>query len=157
LVIELAYIVLGGLMCRADGWGAEAYPDSKLVELLTDFWGMWTTGLAMGLAVLYAGWPIALVVALGWVLWRGPHLGSYWVPGNEHKMFLRATLTIAPMVAGLIYLTESNWWLLALIAAHGVVQVLAYNGMQRTSYKHKHVVSEWVSGMSFAAVVMLVI
>lgn len=158
-MIELAFILLGGLMCRADGWGAEAYPDNKLVELLTDFFGQWTTGLMVGLgAFAMADWQVGLMVWVGWVLWRAPHLGGYWVAGNEHKMFLRGALTIAPLVAALIYYTDASWWLMLTALGMGVAQVISYNGVRRvTDWKHLHIISEWMSGMAFASVVLFVI
>lgn len=156
------YIALGGLLCRLDGLGTEGWEGNRLIAWLAKAFGMWTTGLCMGLATwTLADYVSALMVLLGWVLWRGPRLGEYWLAEWKYwgQMFLRSTLTFAPLIIALILHLRSEWDVIYVVFVMGLVQVLSYNGLRRfaQNWGWKHTFAEVLTGCTFAAMVLIVI
>lgn len=84
---SILYILFGGLLTRADGWGPEndvvraSWPEWQ--RKLADFFNVWSCGGLFGvLSVIYTGNILAFAAGLSFVAWRLPGFDGWerWWP-----------------------------------------------------------------------------
>ncbi len=159
-MMTLLFIILGGLLSRAKGWGAkEGAPvwQNKLAE----FFSLPTcSALFALLTFIYSGDILAaLTGGAAFAVWRGPGFKGWERWG---AMFWRGlwTSTIGFTMMSLVLYNHPYYGLLAI--PMGIAEMLAYSGARkwltgRLSDNGVQIVSEVSSGFALVAYVALIV
>jgi hypothetical protein len=158
------FLLCGGLLTRADGWGPEndtvAASWPKWQRLVCSFFNVWSCSALFGLAAyLYTGELYAASAALAFLIWRMPGFHGW---QNWGEMFWRGlwTAAIGFTIVGLILYNNQYYGFLCI--PMGAAEALAYSG----SYKWLpgrvpswavHVSAEISSGVFFTGFVTLIL
>lgn len=151
--MTLLYIILTGLLVRADGWGT----DNPRWKLYADFFNAYTCGLIFAvLSTIYASDIIAGAAAgLAFIIWRAPGFDGWEIWRN---MFIRGlwTSAIGFTILSLVLYGHPFFGLLAL--PMGCAQALCYAGGYkwlpgRIPEPYVHPVIEIASGICFATLI----
>ncbi len=162
MAVSLAlYILAGGLLTRADGWGPESeavaasWPSWK--HRLVKFFSVWTCGALFGIASLLLSGDIlaSFVAAVAFLVWRIPGFngwekwGGMWVRGAWPSLIGFTALSFA------VHGQPFYGWLFAPFAC---VYALCYSGSYKwIKYPQCHIVAEITSGMTFAAFIAVIL
>lgn len=154
---SLLYIILGGLLARADGWGT----DSPRWKKCAEFFNVWTcSALFALLTLLYCG-DVLTSIASGaaFALFRGPGFKG-WEKWGE--MFWRGLWTTALGFSIVSFAAHNHSFWCVLAVPMGVAEMVAYSGSRKWLTGHLsdnniQIVSEISSTMALGAFIALII
>ena len=153
----LAYIIIGGLLARADGWGSS----SPRWKKLSDFFNAFSCGGLFALATLLLTEDVLTSLAAGvaFIVWRAPGFNSWEKWG---AMFWRGLWPSAIGFTLLSYVAHGHGWLGLLALPFSAIYMTIYAG----GYKwlpetilgfNRHVWIEHATAWVFGAFILAVI
>jgi len=150
-VLDFFYILLGGLLARADGWGT----DNPRLKRLADFFNAATcSGIFAVASTIYADDIIAGICAgLAFYIWRAPGFNRW---ENWRTMFWRGMWASAIGFTIMSFVLYGHAYGALLSIPMGAAQALCYSGgykflQGRIAQAWVHPVIEIASGIFFVA------
>lgn len=154
---NLFFIILGGLLTRADGWG----PENPRFKKFASFFNTWTCGgiFAMMMLAYTQNLLASFVAGMAFVAWRAPGFDGW---ENWLNMFLRGAWTSLVGFTLLSVAAHQHVYYGWLAIPMGIAEMVAYSG----SYKWLpgripnwliHPIAEISSGVAFTAFIMLIL
>ncbi len=153
----LIYIILGGLLARADGWGT----DEPRWQPFAKFFNAFSCGGLFAFATLLLTLDVMTSLAAGvaFIVWRAPGFHGWEKWG---AMFWRGLWTSAIGFTLVTFASTGEAWGIAAAPFMGIAQALCYSGVRklltgRLSDNGVQAVSEVTSGMSFVGLAWMLI
>jgi hypothetical protein len=155
MIGAIIYIILGGLLARADGWGT----DEPRWQPFAKFFNAFSCGGLFALATLLLTLDVLTSLAAGvaFIVWRAPGFNQW---ENWLAMFWRGLWTSAIGFTLVTVVSTGEAWGITAAPLMGAAQALCYSGGYkflpgRIAQVFVHPVIEVASGLFFVAHVIL--
>jgi len=150
-VLDFFYILLGGILARADGWGTDEPRWQPFAKFLNAF----SCGGLFALATLLLTLDVLTSLAAGvaFIVWRAPGFNQW---ENWRTMYWRGLWTSAIGYTLVTFTATGEAWGIAAAPFMGVAMALAYSGSYKWLAKYNpQVIAEVSSGMAFAGLLWM--